>query len=97
MKQPKRLSRKKLEQLFGITVPRPLTKKQRERCETINALFDAVAHECNIREREIFEGAYPDNPDLAHEKLFAFLKNVRSCPKPVIEHAQQLLNKSKKR
>lgn len=97
MKQPKRLSRARLEKEFGITVPRPLTKRQRERCEQINALFDAVVFECGIRERAIFEGAYPNEPKLAHEKLFAFLKNVRTCPKLVIEHAQHLLNESKKK
>lgn len=96
MNEPKRLTPDELRDLFGITPLPELTDEEREECTQINALFDAVTHECGLRERAIFEGAYPTNPKRAHKKMFMFLKDVRSCPPKVIGYAQQLLNEHKK-
>lgn len=96
MKDIKPLSRAQLKKRFGITPLPKLSKARQKKCDEVNALFDAVAHECDIRECEIFEGAYPQNIDRAHRELFMFLKNVGSCPKLVLEYAQKILHEKRK-
>ena len=92
MQEPTRLTREELRTYFGIEVPPELTKDDRRECASINALFDAVTHERGMRERAVFEHAYPHDRIRAHKALYAFLKDVRTCPNVVRTAAQQLLN-----
>ncbi|QSH39209.1 hypothetical protein JXR01_02795 [Candidatus Kaiserbacteria bacterium] len=95
MKKYGRLSRKEFEKVFGIK-PRPtLTKRQREKCMQINALFDEVSHLYGVHEKALFESAYPGDPETVQKVLSTFLNDVRTCPQEVIEHLQKLLHDEK--
>jgi len=55
---------------------------------SINQLFEAVAHEKNIRDDELFRQYYEK---VAHESLSRFLKDVTSCPPEILAYCQSLL------
>ena len=62
----------------------------------INALFDAVEHRLNptntegLRERWIFERVFGQSQETLR-RMFAFTKDVTTCPPEVITFCQELL------
>ncbi len=85
-----------MKKYLGITPVRKLSETSQQKCNRINALFDAIVHERNIRECKVFEGTYPEDIERAHRELFEFLNDVRKCSKKVLTYAQKLLNENKK-
>ena len=61
-----------------------------KKSEKINHLFDLAYLEVGKREVDIFKEVYADE-DIALEKLFRFLMDVRTCPKKVVIHCQKML------
>lgn len=88
------LSRKELQKRFGIKLPPELTDKEREECQDINRLFDAL-RDHGYSEKDVFISAYRRKGD-ALRYLSRFLHNVRSCTPKVRTHAQKLLRGPKK-
>lgn len=68
-------------------------KVRMKRCRQINALFDAVEHECGLRVQEIFVQAYGSYTKESRNAKVHFLKNVHDCPERVEKFCQQLLQK----
>lgn len=88
------LSRTQFEEVFGIKLKPILRKTQREKCTLINKLFDEVCHLYGVREKALFEYVYPNNFVQVQAHLSRFLRDVRTCPKEVIEQMQQLLHEA---
>jgi len=80
-------------------VKRAQTRKKysarEKRCNEVNKLFDAVAHELGMREWEIFQAVYEDERE-AYKQLGLFLKHVGDCPSEVVRLCQELLAGHKK-
>jgi hypothetical protein len=80
-----KLTRRAFTEMFGFTPKRPLRKKQRQRADEINKLFDLVHARCGITSYFVFKAIGAD------ENFCEFAKNVRTCPKKALEFCRAAL------
>jgi hypothetical protein len=64
------------------------TRRSSAGCIEINLLFDALAHEKNMREKEIFDLYFAQK---SAATLSAFLRDVKTCPDEIIAFCQEIL------
>ncbi|MEK7601899.1 MAG: hypothetical protein AAB472_00185 [Patescibacteria group bacterium] len=80
----RKMTKRQYREVFGIEPPKRLVRSQKRRASEINALFDSFQSEFGMSSLAVFTAA-------ATALHGEFLKNVRDCPKFVIEYCQKEL------
>jgi hypothetical protein len=75
-----KLSRLKFYKMFGVILKAPLSTKEGERCQHINALFDDMKDAFGLESFAIFCEALGE---CAYEAHSSFLRDVRTCDEKV--------------
>jgi len=80
-----------------VTPLRILSTKERERCRRINGSFDEARIFLEKSEVQIFQEVFYYDEEKVKTVLGSFLKDVRTCPKEVLQHVEHLLEERRER
>ena len=82
----------KVGKMYGIHIQPILCFRERTKCDRINGYFDEARIFLKLSEVDIFKKVLGDTEE-THARFKIFLKDVRTCPAPVLSYVASRLEK----